>query len=103
MKLSAKFDLRMREAGNFVQLALTIFQPRGPLGVLRMGGTYQLYCRLKGLQSLDFILSFSEHLHFNYVLVYKDSLHKFEKKFFIRILPTLPLNGVLKTELFLTR
>jgi len=23
-------------------LALTLFQPRGPLGVLRMGGTYQL-------------------------------------------------------------
>jgi len=24
-------------------LGLTLFQPRGPLGVLRMGGTYQLY------------------------------------------------------------
>jgi len=28
-------------------LALTIFQPIGPLGVLRMGGTYQLYSDVK--------------------------------------------------------
>jgi len=39
------------------------------------------------------ILSFSEYLHFNYVLVYIDSLNKFGKKFFFfrKCLPIPPL------------
>jgi len=46
---------------------------------------------------LIFILSFSEYLHSNYVLVYKDSSNKFGNKFFFRKnLPTLPLNVKLK-------
>jgi len=38
---------------------------------------------VRGLQTLDFILSFSEYLHFNYALTYTESLNKFGKIFFL--------------------